>query len=279
MSNLRALASKVVSACREKGLKQSVIMDVLAKSSGYRSIQCAEGNVQSGDSVTQEEMIVLRTLLFSSDLDYTLDIPVSLFEVAGQNHVSVGDPLFEWMWSLTESGFVEMLKKLLAVNSKFSIVYDYISAGEFSDSEILAVLNDELPKPLADYIEVESIEGGEDLLTVMMKDITTPIYNALVCLIDYDKKQNIFLDREEFCVLEDKGLDVVVVVTGGSVVAIWTKVGFQVSSSSMWSQTPWSEDKLKKSEVSHVGKLTPESKDIFNAAVKANSDNKVGHLV
>jgi hypothetical protein len=277
MKNIRAVASSVVSACRKRGLKQSVVMDVLAKSSGYRSIQCAESSKKPETDVSLEEKIVLRTLLFQSDLDYSLDLPIALFEVAGDSDINAGDPVFEWMWSLTDSGFIRMTMLLLAVNSKVGIMYEYMSQKKLSTEQISAFIEKELPDKLANYIKVESIEGEREMLDVMLQDVATPIYNAIVSYLAFDKKQNIFLHhKDKFVTVQNTELNVSVVVDNdGDVLATYTQFGFEVKNSSMWSKKSWMDDPVKGTELHHVGVSTALSDKAFIDAIISNSANKV----
>ncbi len=47
---LRQLATAIVNACKQNGLKQSVVLDTLSKDSGFRSVQCGDAAAQNAPS-------------------------------------------------------------------------------------------------------------------------------------------------------------------------------------------------------------------------------------
>jgi hypothetical protein len=99
---LRQLASQIISACKEKGLKHTVVLDTLTKNAGYRSHQASD-KVTSPLQLTQPvcgSTIYLQGLLLANYPDADL-LPLRFQDIVGRlvTEEEVGDRAFSDTWN------------------------------------------------------------------------------------------------------------------------------------------------------------------------------------
>jgi len=214
MSNLRKIASSIVAACKSKGLKQSVVLDVLAKSQGFRSIQCAESAQSNTTDISLTEKIIIREVMAraypGSDM-----LPLNLFTESALDTVEVGDTLFSWMWSLTNTGLLEVIKTLTILNAKIGFVGEML-CGEDFEGDKAAVLASAFPTEIIRFIEIEVKQGERNLSTILHTDLATSVYDVMQALITLaveqgllynDGKPIVFMDGYCVIVMNDAGLN------------------------------------------------------------------------
>lgn len=179
--NDRQLATKIHQACKEKGQKHSVILNVLTKHRGYRSIQSAdkpvvgaisEQSAQSTDSHKRAMVALLihmRTDIYRHYPNYDL-LPIMLSEALDAPEVDAGDSLFSFFFNKAYSDIFDVIPALERAKALFEKMEDFVSctpggvdsnADDFIANSPLAQSKD---AELVDFIVRELFEcsDGED---------------------------------------------------------------------------------------------------------------------
>jgi hypothetical protein len=123
--NNRQLATKIHQACKEHGLKQTVILDVLVKHKGMRSIQCADkSNSEYSGKIKLEEknalMHHLRTELYCHYPDNDL-LNIVLDEVIDEPKVRTDDALFDFFFN---KAYDDIFDVIPALERAYSLLED-----------------------------------------------------------------------------------------------------------------------------------------------------------
>jgi hypothetical protein len=176
--NYTAASFSILTACKEKGLKQSVIEKALTAFAGFRSIQAAK-SVNKTPSVTdtpehmdmlpdsaplsliiaQQETAYLRGIIYnaypSSDL-LALDFAHQVLSPTAD----VGDGLFTVFWELAHTDPTALLK---ALSSSLKWLDVAIRVNHKPTTHTVADIQDVFPNncPIVDFIRCELREGSE----------------------------------------------------------------------------------------------------------------------
>jgi len=176
--NYTAASFAILTACKEKGLKQSVIEKALTAFAGFRSIQAAKAinttstiidapeytNTSRDVSpsallVTQQETAYLRGVIYnaypSSDL-LALDFAHQVLSPTAD----VGDGLFTVFWDLAHTEPTALLK---ALSSSLKWLDVAIRVNHKPTTHTVADIQDVFPNncPIVDFIRCELREGSE----------------------------------------------------------------------------------------------------------------------
>tara|TARA_Y100001973_G_C5200800_1_gene337444 strand:- start:983 stop:1645 length:663 start_codon:yes stop_codon:yes gene_type:complete len=176
--NERQLATKIHQTCKEKGLKQSVILNVLTKHKGYRSIQAADTPAVTDDGVDNKVdvskeklalMIHMRTDIYRHYPQYDL-LPITLSEVLDKPEVDAGDSLFSFFFNKAYSDIFDVIPALERAQYLFEnieILVDATEGGVDSSAEDFIAnspLANSKDAELVDFIvrELHECSEGED---------------------------------------------------------------------------------------------------------------------
>jgi hypothetical protein len=123
--NDRQLATKILQACKEQGLKHTVILNVLTKHKGMRSIQCADkSNSEYSDKIKLEEknalMHHLRTELYCHYPDNDL-LNIVLDEAIDEPKVRTDDALFDFFFN---KAYDDIFDVIPALERAYSLLED-----------------------------------------------------------------------------------------------------------------------------------------------------------
>jgi hypothetical protein len=254
MSNIRKIASSIVSACKKKGLKQSVVLDVLAKSQGFRSIQCAESTKANSDDIYMSEKLITRGVLARAYPGHD-DLALNVLKESCNDFVEVGDTLFSWMWSLTNSGLIETIKALGFVNMQVGFVGELV-CGETPVKNHSPVLEKAFPAEVVKFLQVELRESGKNFEDIIYQELGDYVYSVLAELLSLAVDCGEINNNGEPTVFINNSKDSVFVINDdGLVCASFNSYGFEIHGGRQFTFG----DKISKANGRwYVGKTTQE---------------------
>lgn len=182
---LRQLSSEIVNTCRAKGLKQSVVLDVLSKHQGYRSHQASDAATQNkATSISLAGISYLQGVLFNTYPDGDL-LPITFSQVAGKllDNADVGDAPFTEAWNALTQAPADFPAYIKTVLSAFVSLQ---GPDLFFDEAALrrAVMKTNLPFPLKEFCIREACERSEGLVSV---EWSGSVYDSICRIIeDYE---------------------------------------------------------------------------------------------
>lgn len=173
--NVRQLATKIHQACKEHGLKQTVILDVLVKHKGMRSIQCSDQlntNLVKGHALSEDMLTItydIRKDIYCHYPDNDL-LGVSLDEIINEPKVDVDDGLFQYFFNKAYSDIFDIIPALERAYSLFEYLELFIAQTNggvephsekfISDSPLSKCRDVELIKFIIN--ELDDCSKGED---------------------------------------------------------------------------------------------------------------------
>lgn len=145
MTSFRSMASHIVKACRERGLKQSVVLDAIVKSQGFRSIQAAEA-ATSAHSVPRAMglTVMIRTDLFRHYPDSNF-LSINLQEDLLAATINSDDAIFDELWALA---YTDAQAVYPALQKMIAGTHTLLAAIEASTDGVHHTQEDALPKCL-----------------------------------------------------------------------------------------------------------------------------------
>jgi hypothetical protein len=186
---LRQLASQIVSACKEKGLKHTVVLDTLTKHAGYRSHQASD-NVTSPSRLIQPvcgSTIYLQGVLFANYPDADI-LPLRLQDILGRlvTEEEVGDRAFSDTWNALTSAPKDFKGYINVVQCELRILADEAEGAAERNDIIEASLyhwigRRQLSDVLKAFMYSEISERGEGLAG---QDWLVSIYDTVSRLIE-----------------------------------------------------------------------------------------------
>lgn len=253
MSNIRKIASSIVSACKKKGLKQSVVLDVLAKSQGFRSIQCAESTKANSDDISMSEKLITRGVLARAYPGHD-DLAFNVLKESCNDSVEIGDTLFSWMWSLTNNGLIQTIKALGFVNMQVGFVGELCSGAPIENYS--SVLEKAFPAEVVKFLQIELRESGKDFEDIIYQELGDCVYSVLAELlslaVDCDEINN---NGKPTVFINDSKDSVFVINDSGLVCASFNSYGFEIHQGRQFTFG----DKISKANGRwYVGKTTQE---------------------
>lgn len=128
MSFYRNLSTHIINACRENGLKQSVVLSAITKFYGFRSIQAAESAASNNTpKSTLALTVTIRTDLYRSfpNAEFTAINPVN--DLLAESVVS-GDSILDTLWNLAYTDPHQVYPTLQSMLHTAEQLLEYIHA-------------------------------------------------------------------------------------------------------------------------------------------------------
>lgn len=178
----RTLASSIVTACKKDGLKQSVILNVITKQQGFRSIQASDIVNTLKTPTNPAETFAVRVALLEYFPNSDLFLPVeSLQQSVLLNTTFKIEDVATYLWSSAMLGIEHTQKEIVLLSGnlcrlKQTIEIHTNQINNFED--IYPLIPTGLPESIIKFLKIEFAEvsqGCDDLLNTIKKVVSNLI--------------------------------------------------------------------------------------------------------